>query len=227
MDKKTIQETLKKLKETAPKKKFNQSIDLIIVLKDLDLKKPDNQVDLFTVLNYERGKPVKVCGLAGPEMAESSKSDLDFTITTDEFVQYQKDKKATKKIGSKYDFFVAQANIMPQVAQTFGRVLGPKQKMPNPKGGCVVPPNANLSVLKERLQKTVRILVKTAPVYQVRVGTEASKEEEVVDNIMTIYNNLIHNVPGEENNIKELGLKLTMSPVIKITAAVEEKKGKK
>src|SRR3989344_5225570 len=140
MDKETIKNTLEELKTNSQKRKFKQSIDLIITFKNLDLNKPENQIEQFVNLHYGRGKQDKVCGLVGAELIEESKKELDKTIATDDYIIYQKDKKLIKKLATEYDFFIAQANVMPKIAQTFGRVLGPRQKMPNPKAGCVVPP---------------------------------------------------------------------------------------
>jgi large subunit ribosomal protein L1 len=189
---------------------------MIITLKDLDLKKPDNQVDFFTQLHFSRGKEVKICGLVGPELKENSTKELDFTINADQFVDYAKDKKAIKKIAEEFDFFIAQGNLMGKVAQTFGRVFGPRNKMPNPKSGAVVTPNANLAQVRDRLKMTVRVTAKTSLQYQTLVGKSDMKDEEVVDNIMTIYDQLIHHLPGEKNNIKSIFLKTTMGPAIKV-----------
>lgn len=227
MEKNEILEALKEVNANSPKRKFKQSYDLIATFKGLDLKKPDNQVDVFVQLHYPKGKKVKVCGLVGPELKDAASEACDFVIAADDFDKYAKDKKATKKLGRDYDFFIAQANIMPKVAQAFGRILGPKGKMPNPKAGCVVPPNANLKPLIEKLQKTVRVSVKLGPVFQCRIGSEDSKDEELADTMMTIYNALIHALPNEQHNIKNIMIKKTMGPPTKIGKKTQEKVGPK
>jgi large subunit ribosomal protein L1 len=229
MEKETIKNTLIALRESAPKRNFKQTIDLIINLKDLDLKKPDNKVDTFVQLHFDRGKKVKVCGLVAAELLASAKSNLDMFILSDDFQKYN-DKKKLKKLAEEHSFFIAQANIMPQVASVFGKVLGSRGKMPNPKAGCVVPPNANLGPLVEKLRKTIRIKVDTAPLYQVAVGTEDSKDDEIADNVQVIYSAMMHALPNEIHNIKNAYLKFTMSKALKIQEKEKEagaQKGKK
>ena len=58
MDNKKLSLALKKLKENTPKKKFNQSIDLIINLKNLNLKNPDDQIEFFMQLHNSKGKKI-------------------------------------------------------------------------------------------------------------------------------------------------------------------------
>ncbi|MBU0461371.1 MAG: 50S ribosomal protein L1 [Nanoarchaeota archaeon] len=215
MNKETLQKALKQLKETSQKRNFNQSYDLIINLKDLNLKNPDEQVDLYIPLHNSPGKKFKICALVGTELREEAQKVCDKMILVDDFSQY-KDKKAIKKLAEEYNYFIAQANVMPKVAAAFGRVFGPKQKMPNPKAGCVVPPKTNLAPLYERLQKTVRAMAKTQLSMKLMIGNEAQKDEEVIDNIMTVYNALIHKLPKEEHNIRSVFLKLTMSKPVKI-----------
>jgi large subunit ribosomal protein L1 len=100
--------------------------------------------------------------------------------------------------------------------------------MPNPKAGCVVPANANLQPLVEKLKSTVRVSVKTAPLFQCRVGNEETPEENLIDNIHVIYNSMLHALPNELDNIKSVYLKLTMGPAVKIGEKEEdsEKKSK-
>lgn len=216
MDEKDVLEAIKKLKEGSSKRNFTQTYDLIINLKDLDFKKPEQQVDLFITLHYNRGRPAKICALVGPELLDEAKKVCEKTILQNEFENYAKDKKTTKKLASEYDYFIAQANIMGKVATAFGKVFGPKRKMPNPKAGCVVPPKANLKPLHDRLQKTVRAYAKERPLIQCAVGNEKMADKEVADNILNIYNNVIHHLPNEKNNIKNIFLKLTMGKPIGI-----------
>ena len=222
MEKEELQSAIHKAKTGSHKKNFKQTVDLIINLRGLDLKKPDHQVDSFITLPHSKGKKVKVCALVGPEMMEQAKTTCDSAISLDDFEKF-KDKKQVKKLASGYDYFIAQANIMAKIATVFGRVLGPRGKMPNPKSGCVVPPNANLKPLYEKLQKTVRINSKTAPLIQCAIGSEEMKEADIVENGMTVYKSLLQALPNERHNVKDIYIKLTMGTPVKI-GETEEKK---
>ena len=219
--------TLNQLKETSPKRKFSQAVDMIIVLKDLDLKKPDEQLDVWVQLGQERGKPIRVCALVGPEMAENAKAACDTVVLHADFKKYQNNKKEIKKLAKTHDYFIAQANIMPDVAKFFGRFLGPRGKMPNPKAGCVVPPNANLKVLIEKLKKTLHVVAKTQMAAKFSVGKQDMSNDQLIENIMTVYSSVIPVLPLEINNIKAILLKYSMGPPLKVGAPVKKEEKKK
>jgi large subunit ribosomal protein L1 len=216
MNQESIIKAIKEAKEKSKKRKFNQSFELIINLTELDLKKPEHQLETWINLpNINKNN--KICGLIGPELKESTKGLCDTIVMHDDFIQYAKDKKLTKKLANNHEFFIGQANIMPDIAKTFGRILGTKGKMPNPKAGCVVPPNANIKVLVENLKKTIKIRAKTQPSIKCKVGTEDMKEEEIAENIATIHKQVLHLLPKEKNNIKNILIKLTMGKPVKIS----------
>ena len=169
MDKKIFLEAITALK-ALPKRKFKQKYDFVINLRQLDLKKPEQQVEVWVKLPFDKGRPIKIAALVGPELAEQAKANCDFVIPHDQFSKYAANKREVKKIAGTYDYFIAQANIMPDVAKTFGRIFGPRGKMPNPKAGCVVPPNANLKALTENLRKTIKVSAKVQPSVKVMVG---------------------------------------------------------
>jgi len=216
MNKKEVLDALKNLKKDSKERKFKQSIDLIVNFKDLDLKKPDHQVEFFANMHHDRGKKVKVCAFAAAELADEAKKNCDTVILQDDFNAYKKEPKKAKKLANEHDFFIAQANIMPQVAGTFGRVLGVRGKMPNPKAGMIVPPKATLAPIVKRLQNTLKISAKKDPIVQVRIGIEEQADDIIADNVMTVYDQIIHHLPRERHNIKNAYLKLTMGKPIKL-----------
>lgn len=215
MEQKQVLETLKKLKTSSEKRNFKQTVDLIITLKDLDIKKTENQFTIFANVPHNPGRDIKVCALVGPEMKEEAKA-ADKVILLDEFDRYKANKKDLKNIGSDFDFFVAQANLMVQVAGAFGRVLGPKGKMPNPKAGCVVPPKTNLKPVVEKLKHTIRLATKNTLMVQCAIGKEDMDEAKLAENAVAVYNQVLHTLPQEKNNIKNVLLKFTMSKPVKV-----------
>ena len=215
-EKELFAEALKGLMEKSKKRKFDQSVDMIITLKSIDLKKATNHREFFVKLPKAVNKKVKVCAFVGPETLEQAKKTCDKVITVEEFDKYAKDKKLIKKLARDYDVFIAQMNIMPKVASAFGRVLAPRGKMPNPKSGGVFPPKVDLKSLSEKLRSTIKINVKKSPMIQLRVGTESMKEEDIIDNAVALYEAVIHNLPNEKNNIKKVMLKLTMSAPVRV-----------
>jgi len=228
MNRKAVLDSIKKLREISKKRNFNQTFDLIINLKQLNLKNPDETIDLFLHLPHQKAKKPKICALVDKEL-ESKAKIFDEVILKEVFPIYAKDKKKTKKLASKYDYFIAQANLMPDIASTFGKVFGPKQKMPNPKAGCVVSPTANLEPVKEELSNMVRLVAKTQLIIKTAVGEESMKDEDLTENILLIYNSILHDLPRKKQNLGSIFIKLTMSPSIEVTEKgpiVHEKKEK-
>ena len=211
MNKKRILEVLAELKK-GPKKKFTQSYDLIINLRNVNVKQ--TPVEFFVTMPNPKGKEVKVVAFVGPELIEQAKQVCDVAITELDFKNY--DQKAMKKLAKTHDYFIAQATLMPKVAAAFGKTLGTSGKMPNPKLGCVVPPNAQLAVLKEKLTKTVKMSAKKATNLQCLVGKEDMPDDVIADNVMSVYNSTLRQVPNETQNIKKVQLKLTMGKPINL-----------
>ena len=200
-----LKEALTKLRK-GKERKFDQTVDLIVNLQKFDVKK--HTVNLFlSVPNKIKDK--KICGFL-----DSKNKNID-TITPDEFKKY-KDKKELKKIVDKYDFFIAQGSVMPKVATTFGRVLGPAGKMPSPQLGIIL--NADdktIEELKEKINNSLKIRTKEASI-KIPVGKQSMEDEKIIENITSIYNALIKELPRDKENIKNIELKFTMTKPQKI-----------
>ncbi len=188
------------------KRNFNQTIDLVINLKRFDIKK--NSINIFVSLPHKI-KDKKICAFL------DKISEAIDTVTKVEFSKY-KDKKQAKKLARKYEFFMSKASLMPQVATVFGRVLGPTGKMPSPKLGILAEENDNkIKELIEKINKTLRVRTKEASI-KIAVGRENMKNEEISENILTVYNSILNELPNKKENIKNLLVKFTMSKPIKL-----------
>jgi large subunit ribosomal protein L1 len=188
------------------KKKFEQSVDLIINLKGIDTKR-DNVSAVVSFPHLIKEK--KICGFF------TKKNDLVEVITQPEFQLY-KDKKALKNLVKKYDSFIAVAPLMPAVATTFGKILGPAGKMPTPQLGIVMQENEKaIKDLVERISKSVRIKMKEASI-KICVGREGMKNEEIAANINAAYSSIVNALPTKKENVKSVLVKLTMSKPLKV-----------
>ena len=187
-------------------RKFDQTVDLIINLQKFDVKK--NQLNLL--LNV----PHKIKEKKVAAFLETDNDNVD-TIRFDQFKKY-KDKNALKKLVNKYDFFIAQAKLMPKVATTFGRVLGPAGKMPSPQMGILMDVNEKaINELKKKINNTLKVKIKEASI-KVPVGKQSMKNEELIENISAIYDNIEKELPKGRDNVKNVGVKFTMSKLQKI-----------
>ena len=216
MNKNEALEVIKSLRKNTEKKKFVQMVDLVVNLQDLDFKKPEHQIDFYITLPHAVGKKKNIAALVDVDLFDEAKAVCDSVIPLYQFEEFSKDKKKIKKLAKSNDFFIAQSTIMTKIAATFGRVLGPKNKMPNPKAGCVVLPKTNLKPLYDKLQKTVRILARTRPLVQVAIGREDMSDDQLADNLFLVYDQLVHHLPKERNNVKNIFIKTTMSKALKV-----------
>lgn len=220
MDKKEILNALKLVREFSKKRNFYQNIDLII---NLNINYKTNPVELYTQLPIKRNKKIKICALIDKDLSSQAKGIFDTILLKEEFEKYKNNKNLLKKLAEDHTFFVAQADIMPQIATTFGKVLGPRGKMPNPKAGCVIPSKiANLKPIYDKLQNTIKLSAKVEPIVKCPIGQEDMKDEDLAENALVVYNFLIHNLPKELESLRSVYLKLTMGPSVKVGMTREE-----
>jgi len=206
----SITEKLKEAKEKSKPRKFAQSWDLIFVLRDIDLKKPENRLNLEFFLPEGLGKGVKTA-VVTDSLSSEAKKHADLVITKTEIQPLGKDKKKLRKLARDYDWWFGEAPLMPLIGKELGAILGTRGKMPKP-----VPPKINLEGMIKRAKGSVRIRLTNTPVIQVRVGTETMPDEHVSKNIEDTYNFVRDHLPKGKNNIKNIMVKLTMGRPVKL-----------
>ena len=212
LDTKTILEAIKKVRERSEEKKFNQSIELIINLRDIDMKKPEAKIQETIELPHAPSKKAKVCVIATGELAlKAKKAGAELVIGNAELETLATDKKRQKQLANNYDVFIAEAPLMPLIGKTLGSTLGPRGKMPKP-----VPPTVNIKTQIEKWKKTVTIRLRGQPILQCAIGTEDMKDEEIAENIMTVVRRLEGRLKRGLKNITTICLKTTMGPIVKI-----------
>ncbi|HXZ91111.1 MAG TPA: 50S ribosomal protein L1 [Candidatus Dormibacteraeota bacterium] len=207
-----ISSALGELRKSITKKKFAQSIDLVVRLREVDLKKPENRINETIALPNPPEKALKVCVIASGDLATRAKSaGADMLIGRQELDNLAKDKKAARKLAQEYDFFIAEAPLMPLVGRALGSFLGPRGKMPTP-----VPPTAPIEQVVANHRKMVRVRMREQPVLQCRVGTETMPDEKLAENIQAVVSRIEQKLERGFKNIGEILVKGTMSKPVKI-----------
>jgi len=203
-------------------RKFNESIELIINIKDVNLKDPKNRIDKEIILSNDviaNDKP-NICVIASDEiLLEAKKLGVD-TLDSNGLVNLNnEEKKFKKKFAKKYDYFVVEDKMMRDVARYLARFLGPVGKMPKPFPtgyGIISNPN-DLKVAYERYKRVIRIQMKKQPIIFVKIGKKSMDQEKLYDNMKTVINFIADQMPHKFNNFKSIYLKSTMGKPVKVT----------
>ena len=212
LDQKTILTAVKEAKEKSEKRKFNQSIQLILKLQEIDMKSPEAKIQEIVELPFALEKPNKICVIASGEFAlKARKANADHVIEKAELEGLAGKKQELRKMANNYDFFIAEAPLMPLVGRTLGSVLGPRGKMPVP-----VPPSADIAGLIAKHRKTVVVRMRNQPIIQSRIAMENMKDEEITDNIQAVLRVLEGKLKKGIKNIKFAYIKTAMGTPVKI-----------
>ncbi|MCS7093776.1 MAG: 50S ribosomal protein L1 [Candidatus Aenigmarchaeota archaeon] len=204
-----ISEALKKLRKEAKKRNFNQRLDLIVNLRGIDTKKPENRINEIFELPYGSGKEAKIV-VFSDEVSDEIKNIINVEVlNTKDVENLAKNKRECKKLAKNFDFFISDQKILPFVTKNLGKFLAPRGKTPKPIVG-------DLKKMIESLKKSVRIRIKDAPTIQIPVGSENMKDEEIEKNIQEVLKFISEKLPKKKNNIKEALIKFTMSKPVKV-----------
>ena len=212
LDKKTIVDAVKQAKEQSGGKKFNQTIDLILNIKEVDMKAPEGKIQAVVELPHATVKPNKVLVVASGELAmKARQSNADKVIERGDLEALAGKKKDLRKLANEYDVFISEAPMMAMVGKTLGPVLGPRGKMPIP-----VPPNADIVELLKKHRKTVVVRMRSQPIIQVSVGSEAMSEDDLFDNVQAVLRFLEGKLKRGLKNVKNVYIKTSMGLPVKI-----------
>ena len=212
IEKGNLKAALKEVRETPEKRNFNQSIELIINLRDVDMKKPEGRIQEKIELPRSLDKKVNVCVFASGDMAlRARRGGADLVLESAEIEGLMNDKKRQRQIAKSMDSFIAAAPLMPIVGRVFGAILGPRGKMPTP-----VAPTANIEEEIGRHRRMILIRTRGQPVLQCRVGTEGMSDDELVENIQAVLSRVSGKLKRGVKNIEAVYVKTTMGPSVRV-----------
>ncbi|MDP4039601.1 MAG: ribosomal L1 domain-containing protein [Candidatus Pacearchaeota archaeon] len=202
MESLTLAKALEELRK-GKERKFNQTVDLIVNLKGVDLRK----TNISIILNVpHKIKDKRVCGFL------TKKNDLIKTITKPEFAKY-KDQKDLRGLVRNYDFFIAHASLMPAVATTFGKALGPTGKMPSPQLGIISEEENAVKEVLDKISKAIKMRAKESSI-KFAVARSDMSNEEIIENITAAYRGVVDSLPTKLENVKNVMVKFTMTKPI-------------
>jgi large subunit ribosomal protein L1 len=188
--------------------KFDESVDIAIRL-GVDPRHADQMVRSSVVLPNGTGKEIRVLVFAkGDKEKEALDAGADYA-GGDEFVE------KIKKGWLEFDRTIATPDMMATVGK-IGRILGPRNMMPNAKLGTVTFDVAR--VVGEIKSGKVDFKVDKAGVVHAMLGKASFGSQKLMENIMTFMDKIIQLKPASSKGIylKNISLSTTMGPGIKI-----------
>lgn len=188
--------------------KFDSSVDLHIKL-GVDPKKADQAIRGTVSLPHGTGKTKKVLVLCTPDKEEAAKNAGADFVGLDEFI--------TKIEGGwvDVDVIIATPSVMPKIGK-LGKVLGPRNLMPNPKTGTVT--NDVAAAITEVKGGKIAFKVDKVGIIHASIGRVSFSAEKIAENSQELINALVKLKPSSSKGtyLKGVSMASTMSPGILI-----------
>ena len=206
-----LTELIKKGKEEAKERKFSESVEVVLTLREIDVKKTDLNINEIVYLPHPTSKLAKICFFGAGDLALRAKNaKIDVVIDPSQLESYAGSKKEAKKLARTYDFFLADTALMPRIGKVLGTSLGPKGKIPTP-----VPPNAPVEAMINRLRTAIRVRSRGSLGVAAKVGDKKLSETDLTENVLAVVQTVAKKLPAGERNIKSVIIKTTMGKPVK------------
>jgi len=216
-----IAELVKRAREGAAQRKFTQSAELTLVLKDIDVKKGFN-LNEVVALPHKSSKVPSVCVIASGDMGtKARKAGIDRVMEPAELDRLGTNKREARKVVRAHDFFLADTAQMATIGRSLGQFLGPKGKMPTP-----LPYGAPVENIAARFKNSVRVKAKNQLNVSAKIGDEKMEDGQLVENASAVIAAVEKKLPQGDKNIRNAMVKFTMGKTAKLTAlkVTKEKK---
>ena len=209
-------------------RKFDESLDIIINLRDIDIKNPAQKLNSEFLLPHQIQTPEnhKLCFFTKEDQLVEAKK-LKFDVCDPDALNdlNKKDPKTKKKFVRQYDSFIARMDLMRDVARVLGRNLGQAGKMPKPqpKGYGIVRPEDSVDQIVKNFMRRIVVQTKRAPIVQNKFGKKSMDFDKNFENLKALVEFIEHQLPNGQANIKSISLKTTMGAPVKVEEAVARK----
>lgn len=212
IDRGKLEKAIKEAISKSKRRNFKQSVELILVLRDVDIKSPEGRIRETIFLPHTPRKEIKICVVAEGDMAlKAKKSGAYRVITREELKALAENRKLAKKLAQECDWFLIRTDLMGIAGRILGPALGPRGKIPVP-----VPINANIVSIIETYKKAVFIRTKDQPQIMARIGTEDMSPSELAENVLAIISAISTKLKNPQYNIAKIVIKTTMGPPIEL-----------
>ena len=203
-------EAVKMVKERAVAK-FDETIELAMNL-GVDPRHADQMVRGVVALPAGTGRDVRVAVFARDAKAEEAKAAGADIVGAEDLVE------KVQKGEIDFDRAIATPDMMPLVGR-LGKVLGPRNLMPNPKVGTVTPDVAG--AVKAAKGGSVEFRVEKAGIIHAGVGKASFKEDQLLENVKAFIDAVSRAKPSGSKGtyIKRVSVSSTMGPALKIDVA--------
>ena len=206
-----LTDLIKKGKSEAKERKFNEAVEVILTLREVDAKKADLNVNETVYLPHPTSKVARICFIGAGDMALRAKNaKVDAVIDPSRLESLAGDKKEAKKVARSYDFFLADTALMPRIGKILGQSLGPRGKIPVP-----VPPNAPIETMIQRMRTAIRIRSRGSLGIAAKVGERKLSDSELAENVLAVVQAVEKKLPQGEKNIKSVIVKTSMGKPVK------------
>ena len=188
--------------------KFDASVDIHVRL-GVDPKKADQAIRGTVTLPHGTGKTKRVLVLCTPDKEAEAKAAGADHVGLDEFVQ---------KIEGGWvdvDVIIATPSVMPKIGK-LGKVLGPRNLMPNPKTGTVT--NDVAAAVNEVKGGKIAFKVDKAGIVHASIGRVSFSPEKIAENSHELINAIIKAKPSSAKGtyLKSVFMASSMSPAIAV-----------
>ncbi|WP_162051625.1 50S ribosomal protein L1 [Pontibacter pamirensis] len=188
--------------------KFDASVDIDVRL-GVDPRKADQMVRGIVTLPHGTGKDVKVLALVTPDKEQEARdAGADF-VGLDDFIQ------KIEKGWTDVDVIITMPAVMAKVGR-LGRILGPRNLMPNPKSGTVTQDVAK--AVKEVKAGKIDFKVDKFGIIHTSVGKSSFSAEQLAANAHEVLQTLNRLKPASAKGtyIRSITLSSTMSPAVTV-----------
>ena len=200
---------IKEAKTSEKQRKFKQSLEVIMVFKDIDVKKGFTINE--TIQLPKTSSPAAICVMASGDMGLKAKdAKADRVMDNDEINRLAANKRESRKLINSFDFFLADTKLMPVVGKVLGQIMGPRGKMPTP-----VPFNAPIDSFLSRFRTSVRVRVKNSLSASCKIGDESMEDADLAANAHAVVSAVEKKLPNGDKNLRKVLVKTTMGKIAK------------